>query len=228
MEEPNRENVIIHVTTEPEPEAEDELDIPTITHNNTVDKQMKIEIISSRIEPSQTEKTIELLKENIQMIEKTLDCMKAQLNSIEKTVIKKENTTTTNNNNNNNNNTVSHTVLLQPKIKDTPLFNCGKPNKAEKKIKMDIGFNIQRLITPELCDFMKLEKGSMTTLNEATKTIMNYISEHKLQDTSNPVRRKYINADEVLSQLFNLSDKDEKNNLTYFNLAKYIYPHFTD
>ena len=228
MEEPNRENVIIHVTTEPEPE--DGLDIPTIMHNNTVDKQMKIEIISSRIEPSQTEKTIELLKENIKMIEGTLDCMKAQLNSIEKTVIKKENTTTTtnNNNNNNNNNTVSHAVLLQPKIKDTSLFNGGKPNKAAKKIKMDIGFNIQRLITPELCDFMKLEKGSMTTLNEATKTIMNYIIEHKLQDTSNPVRRKYIIADEVLCQLFNLGDKDEKNNLTYFNLAKYIYPHFTD
>src|SRR6056300_1573163 len=170
MEEPNRENVIINVTTEPEPKAEpepeaepkaepepepkaeteDELDIPTIMHNNTVDKQMKIEIISSRIEPSQTEKSIELLKENIKMIEKTLDCMKAQLNSIEKTVIKKENTTTTNNNNNNNNNTVSHTVLLQPKIKDTPLFNCGKPNKAEKKIKMDIGFNIQSLIKPKL------------------------------------------------------------------------------
>jgi len=227
MEEINTENVTINVNTEPEPEseAEDGLDIPTIMHNNnTVDKQMKIEIISSLMEPSQTEKTIELLKENIQMIEKTLDCMKAQLNSIEKTVIKKENTTTTNN----NNNTVSHAVLLQPKIKDTSLFNGGKPNKAAKKIKMDIGFNIQRLITPELCDFMKLEKGSMTTLNEATKTIMNYISEHKLQDTSNPVRRKYIIVDEVLSQLFNLSDKDEKNNLTYFNLAKYIYPHFTD
>ena len=224
MEEPNRENVIINVTTEPEPKAEaepepeaeteDELDIPTIMHNNTVDKQMKIEIISSRMEPSQTEKSIELLKENIKMIEKTLDCMKAQLNSIEKTVIQKD--------------TAPQAVLLQPKIKDTSFFNGGKPNKAAKKIKMDIGFNIQRLITPELCDFMKLEKGSMTTLNEATKTIMNYISEHKLQDTSNPVRRKYINTDEVLSQLFNLGDKDEKNNLTYFNLAKYIYPHFTD
>ena len=158
------------------------------------------------------------------MIEGTLDCMKAQLNSIEKTVIKKENTTTTNN----NNNTVSQGVLLQPKIKDTSLFNGGKPNKAAKKIKMDIGFNIQRLITPELCDFMKLEKGSMTTFNEATKTIMNYISEHKLQDTSNQVRRKYIIADKVLCKMFNLGDKDEKNNLTYFNLAKYIYPHFTD
>jgi chromatin remodeling complex protein RSC6 len=201
MEEPNRENVIINVTTEPEAESEPEA------------------------EPeAETEKPIELLKENIKMIEKTLDCMKAQLNSIEKTVIKKENTTTTTT----NNNTVTHAVLLQPKIKDTSFFNGGKPNKAAKKIKMDIGFNIQRLITPELCDFMKLEKGSMTTLNEATKTIMNYISEHKLQDTSNPVRRKYIIADEILSQLFNLGDKDEKNNLTYFNLAKYIYPHFTD
>ena len=166
-----------------------------------------------------SEKTIELLKENIQSIETILVSIKKQLNSIETTIIQQEKTI--------HKQSTSPVVMIQPKIKDTALFNGGKLNQA-KKIKLDVGFNIQRSITPELGDFMKLEKGSMTTLNEATKYIMNYINNHKLQNTTTPTMRKYIDADEVLAQLFKLGDKNEKNILSYFNLPKYIHHHFID
>jgi hypothetical protein len=166
-----------------------------------------------------SEKTIELLKENIQSIETILVSIKKQLNSIETTIIQQEKTI--------HKQSTSQVVLIQPKIKDTSLFNGGKLKQA-KKIKMDVGFNIQRSITPELCDFMKLEKGSMTTFNEALKYIMNYINTHKLQNTTNPIMRKFINTDDFLCQLFNIGDNIEKYQVTYFNLPKYIHHHFTD
>ena len=127
--------------------------------------------------------------------------------------------------------TLLHAVLKQPKIKETSLFK--ESNQTQKKIKLGVGFNIQRSITPELCRFMNLEAGNKTTLNDATKYIINYITNHKLQ---NQTARKYINLDPSLCKLFNLSDKEEdkeqpqgeKNRLTYFNLHKYIHRHFID
>ena len=204
MEEPSPATITINVDTE------NEINTTSIPAPQDIKKQPLSETAS--------EKTIELLKENIKSIETILISMKGQLTSIETNIIQQEKT--------NNKQSTSQVVLVQPKIKDTSLFNGCKLNKV-KKIKMDIGFNIQRSITPELCDFMKLEKGSMTTLNEATKYIVNYINSHKLQNTTTPIMRKYINADEILCHLFNLGD-NKKNILTYFNLPKYIHQHFTD
>jgi hypothetical protein len=204
MEEPSPATITINVDTE------NEINTTSIPAPQDIKKQPLSETAS--------EKTIELLKENIKSIETILISMKGQLTSIETNIIQQEKT--------NNKQSTSQVVLVQPKIKDTSLFNGGKLNQV-KKIKMDIGFNIQRSITPELCDFMKLEKGSMTTLNEATKYIVNYINSHKLQNTTTPIMRKYINADEILCHLFNLGD-NKKNILTYFNLPKYIHQHFTD
>jgi chromatin remodeling complex protein RSC6 len=184
----------------------------------TIDKQMKIEIITSSQPQSQpqsettTVKTIEILNNNIKTIETLLVSMKKQLNCIEATILQQEKTIHKQN--------TTPALLIQPKIKDTSLFK----ESNQKKIKLDVGFNIQRSITPELCDFMKLEKGSMTTFNDATKYIINYINKHKLQ---NPTMRKFINPDDSLCKLFNLSDK-KNNSVTYFNLPKYIHPHFID
>jgi hypothetical protein len=189
----------------------------------TIDKQMKIEIItSSQSQPqpqpqseTTTVKTIEILNNNIKTIETLLVSMKKQLNCIEATILQQEKTIHKQN--------TTPALLIQPKIKDTSLFK----ESNQKKIKLDVGFNIQRSITPELCDFMKLEKGSMTTFNEALKYIMNYINKHKLQNTTKPTMRKFINPDDSLCKLFNLSDK-KNNSVTYFNLPKYIHPHFID
>ena len=55
---------------------------------------------------------------------------------------------------------------------------------------------------------------------EVTREINAYIREHKLQDKENG--RKII-ADKKLTGLLKLKKGDE---LTYFNLQKYMSPHF--
>lgn len=190
-----------------------------------VEEQMKIEIITSTqstkkrshsTSESTTENTIEVLKENINSIETTLGEMKNHINNIVSSIIQKEK----------DNSNKEQSPLKQQKIKDTALFKGSCKIFQPKKIKMDIGFNIQRSVTPELSNFMKLDaENNKTTLNEATKYIMNYINTNRLQDTTNQTTRKYINVDESLNKLFNLSEL-EKKKLTYFNVHKYIHSHF--
>jgi chromatin remodeling complex protein RSC6 len=55
---------------------------------------------------------------------------------------------------------------------------------------------------------------------EVTREINNYIREHKLQD---PKNGRHILADAKLKKLLKLTNKD---NLTYFNLQRYMSPHF--
>ena len=97
-----------------------------------------------------------------------------------------------------------------------------KDQNSNKKVKLDVGFNIQCKITQELTNFMKL-KESITTLNDATKYIMDYISSNKLQDITDINTRKYINLDVQLKQLFNIQTNER---ITYFNIHKYINQHF--
>ena len=55
---------------------------------------------------------------------------------------------------------------------------------------------------------------------QVTREINKYIVEHKLQDPSNG---RKINADSKLRKLLKITKEDE---LTYFNLQKYMSPHF--
>jgi upstream activation factor subunit UAF30 len=55
---------------------------------------------------------------------------------------------------------------------------------------------------------------------EVTREINTYIRTHKLQDKENG---RKINADKKLTALLSLGAKDE---LTYFNLQKFMSPHF--
>ena len=55
---------------------------------------------------------------------------------------------------------------------------------------------------------------------ELTQFIIKYISEHDLQ---NPSNRKIITPDASLKQLLGVGDGDE---VTYFNLQKYMNKHF--
>ena len=55
---------------------------------------------------------------------------------------------------------------------------------------------------------------------EVTREINAYIRSNKLQDSDNG---RKINADAALSKLLKLKKSDE---LTYFNLQRYMSPHF--
>ena len=82
------------------------------------------------------------------------------------------------------------------------------------------GFVKPTRISDELASFLGKEKGDEMARTAVTRDINAYIRTHNLQDTSNG---RKINADGKLSSLLKLKADEE---LTYFNLQRYMSPHF--
>ena len=94
-----------------------------------------------------------------------------------------------------------------------------KKNK-NKGSRAPSGFVKPTKISDELATFLKKEKGSMMARTDVTKEMTAYIREHSLQDKTNG--RKIL-PDSKLKKLLKVTDADE---LTYFNLQKFMSPHF--
>lgn len=75
-------------------------------------------------------------------------------------------------------------------------------------------------ISPALAKFCGVSADTMLSRTEATRKIAAYIKEKDLQ---NPENRREIRADATLTSLFALTAEDKLN---YFNLQRYIKPHF--
>ena len=90
----------------------------------------------------------------------------------------------------------------------------GRPKRAPS------GFAKPALISKELCSFLGVETGTEMARTEVTREINNYIRENKLQD---PKNGRHILADKKLKTLLKLKASDE---LTYFNLQRFMSPHF--
>jgi pyruvate/2-oxoglutarate dehydrogenase complex dihydrolipoamide acyltransferase (E2) component len=82
------------------------------------------------------------------------------------------------------------------------------------------GFVKPTKISDELASFLGKDKGSEMARTEVTRDINKYIRLHNLQDKENG--RKII-PDIKLAALLKLNKTDE---LTYFNLQRYMSPHF--
>lgn len=82
------------------------------------------------------------------------------------------------------------------------------------------GFVKPTLITDELATFLGKESGSEMARTEVTREINKYIRANKLQD---PENGRKINPDSKLSQLLKIPAGEV---LTYFNLQRYMSPHF--
>ena len=98
-----------------------------------------------------------------------------------------------------------------------------KANKRKKKKNVDSennGFKRPTKISDELCDFFGRPHGTLMARTDVTKELSNYIRENKLQD---PKNGRHILADAKLKKLLKLKKDDD---LTYFNLQKYMSPHF--
>ena len=82
------------------------------------------------------------------------------------------------------------------------------------------GFAKPAKVTKELCEFMNKTEGSEIARTEVTRALVAYIKEHKLENETNS---KIISPDNTLKNLLGLDDEDE---LTYFNMQKYMNKHF--
>jgi chromatin remodeling complex protein RSC6 len=82
------------------------------------------------------------------------------------------------------------------------------------------GFVKPTLISDELANFLEKPSGSEMARTEVTRDINKYIRTNNLQDKENG---RKINPDKKLSTLLKLNVTDE---LTYFNLQRYMSPHF--
>lgn len=82
------------------------------------------------------------------------------------------------------------------------------------------GFVKPTKISDELANFLEKPVGSEMARTEVTRDINKYIRTHNLQDKENG---RKINPDNKLAALLKLKKTDE---LTYFNLQRYMSPHF--
>lgn len=82
------------------------------------------------------------------------------------------------------------------------------------------GFVKPTLISTELAKFLGKPNGTEMARTEVTREINGYIRQHSLQDKSNG---RKINPDKALASLLKIQSGDE---LTYFNLQRYMSPHF--
>ena len=82
------------------------------------------------------------------------------------------------------------------------------------------GFVKPTKISDELATFLDKPSGSEMARTEVTRHINEYIRNNKLQDSENG---RKIHPDPKLAKLLKVTPADE---LTYFNLQKYMSPHF--
>jgi len=90
-------------------------------------------------------------------------------------------------------------------------------NKGNRK---PSGFAKPTKVTKELCEFMNKDDGTEIARTEVTKALVTYIKQNKLENEHNS---KIIKPDSKLIFLLGLEDGQE---LTYFNIQKYMNKHF--
>ena len=82
------------------------------------------------------------------------------------------------------------------------------------------GFAKATNISDELCEFMSHEHGTQVARTDVTKYIIAYIKDNNLQKQEN---RKIIEPDDALKKLLT---PDEGEEVTYFNLQRFMNKHF--
>ena len=98
------------------------------------------------------------------------------------------------------------------------VFSCGGGSSGGKTIIS--GFIKPSIISDQLAMFLGKPAGTKMARTEVSKEINTYIRVHGLQS---PYNGRIINPDEKLRKLLNINNGVE---VTYFNLQKYMKPHF--
>jgi chromatin remodeling complex protein RSC6 len=115
-------------------------------------------------------------------------------------------------------------TTLKQLEKDVKKQMKGLKKEAEKNKnkgnRSPSGFAKPSKVTKELCEFMNKSEGSEIARTDVTKAIVSYIKENKLENEAN---RKIIIPDNKLKFLLGIEDGQE---LTFFNIQKYMNKHF--
>jgi chromatin remodeling complex protein RSC6 len=93
-------------------------------------------------------------------------------------------------------------------------------NKSKRANRKPSGFAKPSALTPEMTGFLGLDKDVEMPRNEVTKLINKYIVDNDLRDQSD--KRKIL-PDKKLGKLLGWDGKEQ---VSYFNLQKYIKQHF--
>jgi chromatin remodeling complex protein RSC6 len=109
---------------------------------------------------------------------------------------------------------------LSLKVEKNSKKKMSKKNKVKSTTRAPSGFIKPTLISDELATFLNKPFGSEMARTEVTKEINVYICANDLKDK---VNGRIIKADDKLATLLKVGKDDE---LTYFNLQKYMSPHF--
>ena len=112
-------------------------------------------------------------------------------------------------------------TLEKKTIKELKVVNkLNAKRKKKSTTRAPSGFVKPAKISDELATFLGKPYGSEMARTDVTREINAYIRANSLQDKSNG---RKINPDPQLATLLKIGDSDE---LTYFNLQRYMSPHF--
>ena len=103
-------------------------------------------------------------------------------------------------------------------VKKTAKVTTPKAKKAPS------GFAKPTKVTKELCEFMDKPEGTEIARTEVTKVLVNYIKSNNLQEQTADSKNKIV-PDDKLKNLLGLN-VEETNELTFFNIQKYMNKHF--
>ena len=114
-------------------------------------------------------------------------------------------------------------MVVYRKLKKTVEREQRQKSKAKNKSKSkntQSGFQKPSEISNDLAQFMSVDSSSLLSRTQVTRFITTYIKDNNLQYAKD---RRRIIPDKKLKTLLSVGDTEE---ITYFNLQKFIKPHF--
>jgi chromatin remodeling complex protein RSC6 len=106
------------------------------------------------------------------------------------------------------------------KRKISPEDMTPEQRKAWEARRANNAFLVQKPLSDELCAFMGLKHGEKRSQTEVTKFVSDYVKSHGCFD---PNFKRRIVPNAALAKLLRVDDKTE---VTYLNLQKYLKVHF--
>jgi chromatin remodeling complex protein RSC6 len=111
--------------------------------------------------------------------------------------------------------------LVKSLEKDVKKELKHKQDKDNMKKRIPSGFAKPCKVSDKLCEFINIPYDSEIARTEVTKLLNQYIKDNKLKNSKNK-----IVPDDKLKNLLEIQDETELENLSFFNIQKYMNKHF--